>query len=108
MAFAFPWHWPRRTPRQRTDLHVLVYTRASCHLCDEAWAVLERYRRRYGFALVAKNVDEAADLVREYGEWVPVVAINGRVRFRGHVNEVLLRRILEEPSTTATKEHEEE
>ena len=57
--------------------------------------MLEAFRARYGFVLEAKNVDESAGLVREFGSCVPVVAINGRVRFRGRVNEVLLRRILD-------------
>jgi glutaredoxin len=95
MGFAFLSRWLGRSPPQRTDLHVLVYTRYPCPLCDEVWQLLGRYRERYGFVLEAKNVDEAAELMREYGEWVPVVTINGRVRFRGHVNEVLLRRILD-------------
>ncbi len=42
-----------------------------------------------------KDVDESEQLVCEFGNCVPVVAINGKVRFRGQVNEVLLRRLLE-------------
>ncbi len=97
MAFAFLWRLLRLLPRQRPDLRVVVLTRASCHLCEEAWELLQRQQRRYGFALAAQDIDESADLVREHGACVPVVTINGRVRFRGHVNEVLLRRILDGP-----------
>jgi glutaredoxin len=95
MAFAFLLRWLRLLPKQRPDLRVLVFTRASCPLCDEAWELLQRQQRRYGFALEAKDIDESAELVREHGECVPVVTINGKVRFRGRVNEVLLRRILD-------------
>src|ERR1022692_1650407 len=94
MAFAFLPRWLRR-PSLRPDLHVLVYTRERCGLCDEAWQLLESYRSRYGFVLNALDVDESDDLVREYGSSVPVVTINGRVHFRGRVNEVLLQRILD-------------
>lgn len=72
-----------------------MYTRQGCHLCEQAWQQLEEARRRYEFALRSVDVDEEPELVRQYGECVPVVAINDRVRFRGIVNPVLLRRILE-------------
>jgi hypothetical protein len=42
-----------------------------------------------------RDVEQSAEWVSEYGEWVPVVTIDGQVRFRGHVNEVLLRRMLD-------------
>jgi len=94
MAFAFLWRWLGRLPPQRPDLRVLMYTRNGCCLCDEAWELLKQSQTRFGFTLEAKNVDDSADLVREFGACVPVVTINGRVRFRGRVNEVLLRRML--------------
>jgi glutaredoxin len=97
MAIAFLSRWLRLVPSQRPDLRVLMYTRDGCCLCDEAWGLLKRFQGRYGFELQAKNVDESANLAREYGSCVPVVTINGRVRFRGAVNEVLLRRMLGEP-----------
>jgi glutaredoxin len=98
MAFTFLLRWLRLAPKQRPDVRVIVFTRATCPLCEEAWELLQRQQRRYGFTLEAKDIDESAELVREHGEWVPVVAINGQVRFRGHVNEVLLRRILDRPA----------
>lgn len=79
---------------------VLMYTRRGCHLCDEAWQQLETARRHFGFALQQADVDADPQLQREYGECVPVVVINGRVRFRGIINPVLLKRLLEsEPRT---------
>jgi len=81
-------------PKPRHNLRVVVFTRKDCPLCDEAWELLQRYQGRHGFTLEAIDIDASPDLVREHGEWVPVVAINGQVRFRGHVNEVLLQRLL--------------
>jgi glutaredoxin len=86
--------WLGLAPALRPDLKIVVYTRASCPLCDEAWSLLQAYQEKYQFEMTAQDVDESPDLVCDYGECVPVVAINGQVRFRGHVNEVLLRRIL--------------
>jgi hypothetical protein len=95
MAFSFLRRWLARSPVPRPDLHFLLYTRAACPLCDEAWEMLLRYQERYQFALEIKDVDEAEDLMHEFGACVPVVIIDGQVRFRGHINEVLLQRILD-------------
>lgn len=95
MFFALLRRLLAQSPRQRGDLHFLIYTRANCPLCDEARNLLDQYRQRFGFRLESMNVDDSPELKREYGDWVPVVSINGHVRFRGRVNEVLLRRILD-------------
>ena len=70
--------------------HVVLYTRDGCHLCDEALQIL----MRHGIKPQEVDIDEDPDLVQQFGECVPVVTINGAVRFRGRVNEVLLRRLL--------------
>jgi glutaredoxin len=71
-----------------------MYTRRGCHLCDDAWGLLQRERGRYGFTLEAVDVDTEAELAERYGTEVPVVVVNGKVRFRGVVNVHLLRRLL--------------
>ena len=70
---------------------IVLYTRQNCHLCDEAFEQLR------GFGLEPQVIDIDADpaLCRRFTECVPVVEIDGRVRFRGHINRVLLRRILD-------------
>jgi glutaredoxin len=91
-AWLLPW---RREPAPRLkDLDVVVYTRRGCHLCDVAWELLRQRQRRYDFRLAAVDVDGDPVLVEQYGTCVPVVAVNGRVRFRGVVNPVLLDRLL--------------
>jgi hypothetical protein len=71
-----------------------MYTRRGCHLCDAAWVRLEQARRRYGFRLSAADVDASPELAAAFGQCVPVVTVNGKVRFRGAVNTVLLARLL--------------
>jgi hypothetical protein len=77
------------------DLHIQLYSRSPCPLCDEARGLLRHFQRRYGFTLEVRNVDDSDELRRVHGDWVPVVVIEGRLRFRGHVNPVLLQRILD-------------
>jgi len=81
---------------RRGDLHFVMFTRQGCHLCDEAWALLERYQKKHGFILEKTDVDTDPALVAKHGNCVPVVVINGEVRFRGKVNEVLLTRIVDQ------------
>jgi hypothetical protein len=40
------------------------------------------------------DVEGDPELAARYGDSVPVVTVNGKVRFRGRVNDVLLRRLL--------------
>ena len=80
--------------RRRPERLVRVFTRDDCPLCDEALALLGRYRRR--FRLNIELVDIAGDLELEsrHGERIPVVEIDGKERFFGRIDEVLLRRLL--------------
>jgi glutaredoxin len=75
-------------------MHVLLYTRRGCHLCDDTHAVLTEYQRRYGFVLEPIDVDAVPALAERYGEWVPVISVGGIDRFRGRVEPPLLDRLL--------------
>ena len=72
--------------------HAIVYIRAGCHLCDEACELLAQH----GFSIAKIDIDGDSDLKSRYTTCVPVVEIEGKVRFRGRVNEVLLERLLSE------------
>jgi glutaredoxin len=70
---------------------VVLYTRSGCRLCEEARDLLVRH----GLAPQEVDIDGDAALRERFDECVPVVAIDGQVRFRGIVNPRLLRRLLE-------------
>ena len=72
-----------------------MYTRAGCHLCDDAWTLLEVARSRHGFTLAKIDIDADRELAERFGAEVPVVEVNGKVRFRGVVNAVLLQRLFD-------------
>jgi glutaredoxin len=69
---------------------VRLYTRAGCHLCDEAAQVL----RQHGLQFEPIDIDADPQLQARYTECVPVVVIDGKERFRGRVDPLLLRRLL--------------
>jgi len=71
-------------------MQVVLYTRAGCHLCDDALAVLGRH----GLSPRLVDIDSEPGLRERYNECVPVVEIDGKERFRGRVNEMLLSRLM--------------
>ncbi len=83
-----------RGGRSLPHLRVVLYTRNGCHLCETAHEELTQAQQRYGFQLDSVDIDADSELVANYGEQVPVVAVDGEVRFRGQVNRVLLERLL--------------
>lgn len=89
------WAWLCGGRLSRAPAHeVVLYTRQGCHLCTDAWELLTRLQGHYSYTLRAVDVDADPALAAAHGECVPVVAIDGRVRFRGVVHPVLLRRVL--------------
>ena len=75
-------------------MDVILYTRVGCHLCDEAKQTLHRH------GLVPREVDVDTDpaLTARFDTCVPVVEMDGKIRFRGRVDEVLLKRLLQDPT----------
>jgi glutaredoxin len=68
----------------------ILYTRVGCHLCDDAADLL----RQHGFAVDERDIDLDEQLRERYDTCVPVVFINGKERFRGRINPLLLTRLL--------------
>jgi hypothetical protein len=56
---------------------------------------LKEAQEHHGFTIEEIDVDTEAELAAKYGLEVPVVAVDGKVRFRGVVNRVLLDRLLD-------------
>jgi glutaredoxin len=79
---------------QAKHLTFTVYTRSQCCCCHKAIDLLRDYQRRYAFQMAEVDIDADPELVARYNTEVPVVAVNGKVRFRGVVNPVLLERLL--------------
>ena len=83
-----------RPERRLSDLNVTVYSRSQCCCCHTAIDLLESRRQGYGFRIDVVDVDTDPALAEAHGLSVPVVAFDGKVRFRGVVNPVLLDRLL--------------
>ena len=70
----------------------VLYTRHRCCLCDDAKAILQAN----GLSIEEVDIDTDPVLSAKFNDHVPVVFIDGKERFRGRVDEVLLRRLLRE------------
>jgi glutaredoxin len=83
-------------------VNVILYSREGCHLCDDAHSLLLRY------GLQARVVDIDADptLRERFNACIPVVEIDGKVRFRGRVDPVLLRRLIRSTPEKGLTENE--
>ncbi|MDI9931629.1 glutaredoxin family protein [Rhodococcus sp. IEGM 1354] len=66
---------------ETTPSGVALLTRAGCHSCTHASAVLREVCAEFGVDVTVIDVDEAAaespDLRAEYGDRVPVVLLDG-------------------------------
>lgn len=80
-------------------MRVVLYTREGCCLCDDAKAMLEKHLP--GTPIGEIDIDGDPVLHERFTDCVPVVEINGRIRFRGRVNEMLLRRLIRNEPTDA-------
>ena len=65
---------------------VTLYGKPGCHLCDEARAVLQSVRLEREFELAEVDVSLDPALNREYGERIPVVAVDGEELFEYFVD----------------------
>jgi len=78
-----------------SHLRMTFYSRAGCACCETARAVIEPRQKRHGFEVEFVDIDTDPALVEAHGDSVPVIAIDGRVRFRGKVEPALLDRLLD-------------
>ena len=59
-------------------IEVSIYSRANCHLCEQALDVLEQISVEIPFTIMKIFIDGDSELEKKYGEQVPVILINGK------------------------------
>jgi Glutaredoxin-like domain (DUF836) len=72
-------------------LRVTIVSRDDCHLCRVVHRVAEQLRQEVAFDLAVIEVDSDPRLVRQYGDRVPVVLLDGREAISGKVTGGELR-----------------
>ena len=72
---------------------VTLFTRAGCHLCEEAKRVIDAARVCAEFDYEERDIDTDSGLLHLYNEEVPVIAIDGHkaFKYRLDMNEFIKR-----------------
>ncbi|MCW2783875.1 MAG: glutaredoxin 2 [Marmoricola sp.] len=76
------------------DVRVRVYSKPGCHLCEDAERVVGRVCAELGEAWEVVDITGDADLMRSYGEQIPVTFVDGAQHDFWRVDEVRLRHAL--------------
>jgi hypothetical protein len=75
-------------------IHVTIYSRPGCHLCDEMKAVVTRVAGRVPFDLEEIDISGDAELESRYGLEIPVLMVEGRKAAKYRIDEAQLLRLL--------------
>jgi glutaredoxin len=77
-----------------SSTRVLLYTRPGCHLCEDARAVIEQVCAEVGTGFDEVDISGDPELVRLYGEQIPVTFVDGAQHDFWRVDENRLRAAL--------------
>jgi glutaredoxin len=85
------WRWIKQLWNGRTTTArvATVYTKPGCLLCDEAVELLEHH----GYRVELIDINNSVELQQLYQLEIPVVLIDDKIRFRGRIDPVLLKRL---------------
>ena len=73
---------------------VVVYTKPGCHLCEDACAVVARVAGDVGVSWEDVDISDDDALMRQWGEYIPVIMVDGKVHDWFRVREDRLRAAL--------------
>ncbi len=73
-------------------LHVRLYGRPGCHLCNDAAHLLNGFHNEFDFWVERINIDDDPVICAKLNDHIPVVTINGGNRVQEPVNDEKLRR----------------
>jgi len=73
---------------------VTLYSRPGCHLCDDARLVIEKVCAELATSYDEIDIDSDPELLRRFGEEIPVTFVDGRQHDFWRVDETRLRAAL--------------
>lgn len=91
---------PAGAQKRRANKPVIIefYTKPNCHLCDVAREKIVKLKKEFDFELVDVDISKKEDLMKKYGESVPVIVLNGKFLSRFDVDSDKLRNKLKDYS----------
>lgn len=82
------------TEMGETPPRVVLYSKPGCHLCDDARAVVEAVCAELGESYDEIDITTSEDLMRAYGEQIPVTLVDGEQHDFWRVDPARLRAAL--------------
>jgi glutaredoxin len=86
---------------EQPAVHVVLYSKPECHLCDVAKEDLQRLRAEVEFDLEVVDIRSDPELYETYKEQIPVVWINGRKAFKYHIEPERFVRLVKRAASRA-------
>ena len=86
------------TEPDETPPRVVLYSKPGCHLCDDARSVVDRVCAELGEMYDEIDITTSEDLVRTYGEEIPVTLVDGHRHDFWRVDAERLRQVLSLPA----------
>jgi glutaredoxin len=74
----------------QTPIEVVFYTRAGCHLCEDARTLLEEIAQEIEYALTEIDIRSDMAVFERYRYRVPVILLNGTALLEGRIDALEL------------------
>lgn len=87
-------HDPGTTELGETPPRVVLYSKPGCHLCDDAREVVAAVCAELGESFDEVDITTSEELMRAYGEQIPVTVVDGRQHDFWRVDAARLRAAL--------------
>ncbi|WP_217588600.1 glutaredoxin family protein [Lentibacillus saliphilus] len=75
---------------------VIVYTRTSCPLCEDAIALLHMLQLEYDIVIEERDIETNDEWLEAYQLVIPVVEVKGRQLNAQQINDDTLKQLLHE------------
>ncbi|MDA8234632.1 MAG: glutaredoxin family protein [Clostridia bacterium] len=79
---------------QEKPIIITIYSKDECSLCDKAKAIVEKVAQDYPLEIEMFDITTDPVIFEKYKYQIPVIAINGEIKFISKVSEFWLRREL--------------
>ena len=81
-------------PDNAGPVRVVVYTKPGCHLCEDACAAVARITAEAGVGWEPVDISNDDALMQRWGEYIPVIVVDGQVHDWFRVRDDRLRKAL--------------
>src|SRR5437588_8259877 len=72
-------------PKEQQPMQVTFYTKAGCHLCEEARDMLDDIAAETAYELTEIDIRRDPDIFEQYRYRIPVIIINGERLLEGRI-----------------------